>query len=110
MGFFTSQEEKERIRQQQLLEEKEMKRREEIAEKQQIAKEKAQLNALPGKYITLTFTSQTWSKTNRHAQTIIYQQIVGYANRLDLEIVNIGRMEEGLSIGVGIPVIFAKPN
>lgn len=98
MGLFDSKEERERKKRE----------KEEQANVELIKQEKAELENTTGKYVVKSFGSQTWSNSDSMALEKIYKRLVDYANRHDLEIVNVSKVEEGSTVGVQVSAIFKR--
>lgn len=98
MALFGNSEEKQLKRQ---AEQRKQMEAQEIAERQVI-------NSFDGKYISIDFDSQDWSNTNSMIISKVYRKITEYANRHNLKIVNISRIEDGALKTVTVSVIFEK--
>lgn len=77
--------------------------KEEKLEKQLVA-QREYINSIDGDYIAVPFQIIG----EKYATTELYPQIAAYANNHNLEIVNIGKPEEGLTLHTRIAVIFKK--
>ncbi|WP_368644862.1 hypothetical protein AB4027_07290 [Alkalibacterium putridalgicola] len=68
--------------------------------------EREYINSIKGKYVAAEFQIVG----EKYATTQLYPQIAAYANNHNLEIVNIGKPEEGLALHTRIAVIYKKAN
>lgn len=73
-----------------------------------INKERQYLNQFEGNYASVDFTSQELSNTDSMIISKIYRRIAEYANRHNLKICKISRIEDGALKTVLVSVIFEK--
>jgi len=94
------------------LKQKEKQAKKEAAKREQMdalkQSEEAEIDKFDGNYIAIDFDSQDWSNSNSMIISKVYKKVAEYANRHNLMIVNISRIEDGPLKTVTVSVIFEK--